>query len=261
MTIETLLLEKPSEHVLQVSLNRPDSANAINTAMMHDLYELWHELTLASDAIRCIIITGAGKHFCAGADYKQRQDLNADEWQQQHKLLEKAVSAMHDCPIPIIAAVNGAAIGGGFELCLHSDLALATRSAKFALPEVKLGIMPGMGASHLLPNMVGLRRAKQLMLTGESLTAKQALEWQLINQVTTAKELLPAAIELAQTIANHAPIAVQQAKKSINHGSSEPFHSAYALEIEAYNVTVQSQDRIEGFNALHDKRPANFKGQ
>lgn len=261
MNPQTLLLDKPDDHILQVTLDRPNSANAINFAMMQDLYELWHELSLASDAIRCIILTGSGKHFCAGADIKERTSLDGNTWQQQHRMLEKAVMAMHDCPIPIIAAVNGSAFGGGLELVLLCDIALATRSAKFAQPEVKLGLTPGMLATQHLALSVGIHRAKQLIYTGDAFSAKQAFEWGLVNQVTTAKDLLPTAISLANQIAHNAPIAIQQCKKAVNHSIGQATKTHYEFEIEAYLTALSSEDREEGMLAYSEKRPAHFKGQ
>ncbi len=262
MSTETLELHKPCEHVLQVTLNRPKVYNAINDVMMHDLYELWHELSQDNDGIRCVVLTGSGtKAFCAGADLKQRNNITMDEWREQHAILEKAAVAMYQCPIPIISAVNGAAFGGGLELVLLSDIAYACRAATFGQSEVKLGLIPGMMGTQLLSQAVGWRRAKKLLLTGETFTAKQACEWGLIEQVTTAKALVETALETANQIASNGPLAVQAAKRAMHKGLGNPLIDAYLTEIAEYNKVLKTSDLQEGIAAFNEKRAAEFFGE
>ncbi len=262
MNPETLELHKPCEHVLQVTLKRPKSYNAINSVMMHDLYELWHEISQENDGIRCVVLTGSGtKAFCAGADLKERNNLSRDVWREQHSFLEKAAITMLKCPIPIISAVNGAAFGGGLELVLLSDFAYACRAATFGQSETKLGLMPGMMGTQLLQRAVGLRRAKQLMFTGETFTAKQASEWGLINEVTTAKALLETAIETANRIAANAPIAVRYCKKAVLASLEQGPIDGYHTEIEAYNRLLNTHDLEEGISAFNEKRSPEFTGE
>ncbi|MEM7018202.1 MAG: enoyl-CoA hydratase-related protein [Pseudomonadota bacterium] len=259
---ETLSLEEPAEHVLTVRLNRPDVANALNTQMGADLKEVWQSLYVDPLQARCVIITGAGeKIFCAGGDLKQRNNMTDEEWQQQHALFEQMMMAMMDCPVPIIAAVNGAAFGGGCEFVLGADFAYAAEHARFALTEVTLGIMPGSMGTQNLSRAVGLRRAKEITLTGAPFNAEEALEWGLVNKVCTAENLMDEALETASRIARNAPISTRQAKKSINMSTQLDYHSGFMYEIEAYNRMVTTEDRLEGVRAFNEKRPANFKGR
>src|SRR5579871_1783384 len=148
---ETLLLERQDEHVLMVTLNRPERRNALDTQMGLDLLDLFSGLYADQQGIRCIVLTGAGKAFCAGGDLKQRNDMTDASWRHQHAIFEQKTFAMMDCPIPILAAVNGAAYGGGFEMALSADFIYAAHSARFALTETSLGIMPGTAGTQNLP--------------------------------------------------------------------------------------------------------------
>jgi enoyl-CoA hydratase/carnithine racemase len=166
-----------------------------------------------------------------------------------------------DLPLPVIAAVNGHAYGGGLELALCCDFIYASTSARFALPEVTLGIMPGMGGTQNLPRAIGERRAKELIMTGQAFNAQQALEWGLLNQAIAPEQLLAQALSTAQTLARNAPLSVRQVKKSIRYGGQMELRTAYRFEIEAYNQLVDTEDRREGVLAFNEKRPPRFKGQ
>jgi enoyl-CoA hydratase/carnithine racemase len=175
---ETLALHSPAEHVLQVTLNRPHAANAMNTQMGLDMLAVFDGLCADPASYRCVILTGAGgRVFCAGGDLKQRNGMTDAEWQAQHLIFERQVRAMLACPIPMIAAVNGAAFAGGLEMVLCCDFAYAAEHARFALTEVTLGIMPGAGGTQTLPRAVGIRRAKEILLTGRPFSAAQAFDW------------------------------------------------------------------------------------
>ena len=157
---ETILLARPAPDILQVTLNRPDVANAMNTQMGLDLLDVFTELAADPDHCRAVVLTGAGqKAFCAGGDLKQRNGMTDAQWQAQHLIFERKVRALIDCPMPVIAAVNGVAYGGGCEIALACDFIYAARHVRFALPEVTLGIMPGAGGTQNLPRAVGERRA------------------------------------------------------------------------------------------------------
>ncbi|MDX1432950.1 MAG: enoyl-CoA hydratase-related protein [Gammaproteobacteria bacterium] len=259
---ETLSLERVDEHVLVVTLDRPAAANAMNTRMGEELLELWGSLYVDQESLRCIVLTGAGERaFCAGGDLKERDGMSDADWQRQHALFERAVMAMADCPVPILAAVNGAAYGGGCELALAADFAYAAERARFALTEVTLGIMPGAMGTQNLPRAVGVRRAKEIILTGAPFGAAQACEWGLVNRVSANASLLDEALETAGRIAANAPVAVRQAKKSIGMALDLDRRSGYAFEIEAYNRMVGTEDRLEGVRAFNEKRRPVFKGR
>jgi enoyl-CoA hydratase/carnithine racemase len=156
---ETLSIETPRPHVLQVTLNRPAVRNAINTQMGRDLLALWSGLIVDPGDVRAVVLTGAGSVFCAGGDLKERNGMSEADWRAQHEIFERGYWALLDCPVPVIAAVNGHAYGGGCEMLLACDFAYAVPAARFALTEVTLGIMPGAGGTQLLPRAVGERRA------------------------------------------------------------------------------------------------------
>ncbi len=259
---ETLELKQISQHILLVTLNRPEVANAHNTQMGLDLRDLWRGLYVNQEGLRCVIVTGAGdKAFSAGGDLKERHGMSDEQWHQQHHIFEHAVMAMTDCPVPIIAAVNGAAYGGGCEFAMAADFIYAARRARFALTEVTLGIMPGaMGTQHM-PRAVGVRRAKEIILTGAPFSAEQALEWGLVNKLCENDNLMDDALATAERIADNAPISIRQAKKSISIALEVDLKSGYAFEIEAYNRMVGTEDRLEGIRAFNEKRRPEFKGR
>lgn len=261
-TYETLELERVSEHVLVVTLNRPRVANALNTQMGLDLRDLWTGLYVDQGELRCAVITGAGERaFSSGGDLKERDGMTDAQWRRQHHIFEQAALSMTDCPVPIIAAVNGAAFGGGCELALAADFIYAARRARFALTEVTLGIMPGAMGTQQLPRAVGVRRAKEIILTGSPFSAEQAFEWGLVNKVCDDDRLREEALETAARIAANAPISTRQAKKSVSVATQVDLRNGYAFEIEAYNRMVGTEDRLEGIRAFNEKRPPVFKGR
>ena len=259
---ETLTLETVDEHVLVVTLDRPDVRNALNTQMGFDLRDLWTELYRDSGSARCIVLTGRGdKAFCAGGDLKERHGMSDDDWRRQHALFEQMVRAQMDCPVPILAAVNGAAFAGGLEIMLGCDFAYAAPHARFALTEVTLGIIPGAAGTQTLPRAIGLRRAKEVVLTGRPFGAEDALAWGVVNRICGEGKLLDEALETARAIAGNAPISVRQAKKSMNASIQMDLKNGYDFEIEAYNRTVGTEDRIEGIRAFNEKRKPVYKGR
>ena len=259
---ETLLISEPREHTLLVTLNRPKSGNAMNTQMGADLLDAFDSVNADPSKYRCIVLTGSGERiFCAGGDLKERNGMTDQQWQSQHLLFERAIRALVACPLPVIAAVNGAAFAGGMEISLCCDFIYAAEHARFALTEVTLGIMPGAGGTQNLPRAVGARRAKEILLTGAPFTAAQALEWGMINRLCAPGDLLAEALETAATIAGNAPISTRQIKQSVNFGLNMDLHSAMMFEIEAYNRMVPTEDRREGVLAYNEKRKANFKGR
>lgn len=257
----TLALSEPRAHVTQITLNRPEVANAFNTQMARDLVDCFEQLSLTHNASRAIILTGAGtRAFCAGGDLKERLDMEDQAWFAQHLIYERMARAVLSCPIPIIAAVNGAAFGGGCELVAASDFAYAVPGAKLALTEVTLGIIPGAGGTQTLPRAIGERRAKELVLTGRIFTAAEALSWGLINEIHPAEKLLSAVQDTAERIAANAPIATRQAKAAISKATNLSLADGLSFEIEAYNRTVPTEDRREGVRAFNENRPPKFRG-
>jgi enoyl-CoA hydratase len=258
----TLSIESVDAHVSIVRLNRPDASNALNTQMGRDLVRCFEDVALDPGKLRCIVLTGTGdKAFCAGGDLKERRGMTDEAWTRQHVIFERMVRALIDCPVPIIGAVNGAAYGGGCEIAGACDFLYAADSARFALTEVTLGIMPGGGGTQTLPRAVGERRAKELILTGKPFTAVQARDWGLVNEVFPLSDLLREALTTAARIARNAPISTRQAKLAIHRGLQLSLRDGLALEIEAYNRMVPTEDRREGVLAFNEKRPPNFKGR
>lgn len=261
-TFDTLVLEEPADHVRLVRMARPDFSNALNTQMGRDLVRCFEDVALDPGELRCIVLTGAGeKAFCAGGDLKERRGMTDEAWTRQHVIFERMVRALLDCPVPVIGAVNGAAYGGGCEIAAACDFLYAAETARFALTEVTLGIMPGAGGTQTLPRAMGERRAKELILTGRPFSAADAAEWGLVNAVVPAAGLLEAALATASRIARNAPISVRQAKQSIGRGAQMSLRDALSFEIEAYNRMVPTEDRHEGVLAFNEKRPPSFKGR
>ena len=257
MNYSTLNLEKHGEHVLVARLDRPEVLNALNSQMGRELLELWTRLGAEPGATRCVVLTGSGERaFCAGADLKERDGMSPSDWRAQHELFERGFMALMDFPLPVIAALNGHAFGGGLEIALCCDFLYAAGGARFALPEVRLGIMPGGGGTQNLARAAGERRAKELILSGRQFSADEGVSWGLFNRIGTLAD----ALETAQKIAENAPLSVRQAKKSIHYGLQADLLTGYRFEIEAYNRLVDTDDRREGVRAFNEKRKPVFKG-
>lgn len=259
---ETLRLATPRPHVLLVTMARPEAANAMNTQLSRDMIDVFEALSMDAGDVRCIVLTGAGERaFCAGGDLKERNGMTNAAWARQHLVFERMVRALIDCPTPLIGAVNGAAYGGGCEIAATADFLYAADTARFAMTETSLGIIPGAGGTQTLARAMGERRAKELMMTGRMFTAAEALDWGLLNAVYPQSELLDAALDTAERIAANAPIAVRQVKQAIHRGLSMALADGLAFEIEAYNRTVPTEDRREGVLAFNEKRKARFTGR
>jgi len=233
----------------------------MNTALGEDLLACFEGLARDPDA-RAVVLTGAGeKAFCAGADLKERDGMTDEAWRAQHVVFEQAAARILRCPIPVIAAVEGAALGGGFELALLADFIVAGATAVFGMPETTLGIFPGAGGTQLLPRVVGAPLAKELIFTGRRLAAEEARAAGLVNHVVPTGQARAKATEIAATIADNGPVAVRQAKKAIAYGTETDLETAMVLAIEAYNATVVTEDRLEGVRAFNEKRRPRFKGK
>ena len=259
---ETINVSRHDQHILLVTLNRPEVSNALNTRMGLDLMEVFEALAIDLEGVRAVVITGSGdKAFCAGGDLKERNGMSDADWQAQHVIFERMARALMACPIPLMAAVNGAAYGGGCEIAAASDFVYAASHARFALTEVTLGIMPGTGGTQNLTRAVGERRAKELILSGLPFSAAEAEAWGLVNRVVEPAGLLEATMAIARRIAGNGPIAVRQAKQAIHRGLQMSVSDGMAFEIEAYNRLVPTADRREGVLAFNEKRKPVFRGE
>ena len=261
MGYQTLRVEIGADRVGIVTMHRPEVRNAMNTQMMTELRDCFANFYVDQDAAQCLILTGAEGAFCSGGDLRERKGMTDAAWRRQHAIVEQMVRAIHDCPIPIIAAVNGPAYAGGMEVALASDFLYAAQSARFALTEVTLGILPGACGTQNLPRAVGPRRAKELILTGAPFSAEQAYDWGMVNKVCPDDALMSEVMVTARRIADNAPISVRQAKKAIDRAADLDRTTGYAFEIEAYNRTVGTEDRQEGINAFNEKRKPRYKGR
>ena len=259
---DTVALSEPAQGLLQVTLDRPNVANAMNTQMGLDLLDVFTDLLARPDAYRAVVVTGAGERaFCAGGDLKERQGMSDETWQAQHLIFERMIRAVLEAPMPVIAAVNGAAYAGGCEISLGCDFIYAARTARFALTEVTIGIMPGAGGTQTLPRAVGLRRAKEILLTGRPFTAEQAYEWGMVNRLCEPGSVVQDAVETATAIAGNAPISIRQAKRSMHYGVNMSLADGMLFEIEAYNRMVPTDDRREGIASFNEKRKPVFRGR
>jgi enoyl-CoA hydratase len=260
MNHQTLLVEPRGEHILLVTLNRPQVLNALNTQMGKDQIDLWTRLTAEPGATRCVVLTGAGdRAFCAGADLKERDGMSVEVWRVQHEIFERAFVALMELPLPVIAAVNGAAFGGGMEMALCCDFIYAARSAKMALSETRLGLMPGGAGTQNMARAAGERRAKELVMTAGAFDAQQGYDWGIVNRV--CDDVVDEALSTAGKISENAPLAVRQAKKSVHYGLQMDLLTGYRFEIEAYNRLVDTDDRREGVRAFNEKRKPRFQGK
>lgn len=259
---ETLQLEEPRPGILLVRFNRPEVRNAISTQMGRDVLAVFSGLVADPGHWRCVVLTGAGdRAFCAGVDLKERRGMSDDAWHRQHRLFEQMMLSLLDCPLPIIAAVNGAAYAGGCEFALLCDFAYAVPSARFALTEVTIGIMPGGGGTQTLQRRIGYGRAAEVILTGRPFGAEDAREWGLVNRLCEPDALIPEALDTAEAIARNAPLSVRQAKRSMLLGANMDLRTGMFFEIDAYNQLVHTEDRREGINAFNEKRRPVYRGR
>tara|TARA_B100000427_G_scaffold64025_1_gene50675 strand:- start:972 stop:1766 length:795 start_codon:yes stop_codon:yes gene_type:complete len=261
MDYETFTLERVDDHILVVMMDRPEVRNAKNTQMGLEQKEIFEALYRDTEEVRVVILTGRGdKAFCAGGDLKERNGMTNHQWQVQHRIFEQAVIATRMCPVPIIAAVNGAAFAGGLETVLTCDFAYAATHARFALTEVTIGIMPGAMGTQNLPHAVGERRAKEIILTGRPFSAEEALDWGVVNKLCEPEKLMEETIETAKKIASNAPLSIRAAKRSLGVATQVDRMSGFQFELQAYNRLVGTEDRLEGVRAFNEKRSPVFKG-
>jgi methylglutaconyl-CoA hydratase len=244
------------------TIDRADRANALSRPTLLAFGKLAREAT-QNPSIRAIVITGAGdKAFCAGADLKERQGMSDNDVRVQVGLYRTELGPLDRSPKPVVAAINGAALGGGLELALCCDLSVAAAHAQLGLPETSLGIIPGAGGTQRLPRIVGEARAKEMILLARRLTADEALAWGLVNRVTPAgKSVVEDALEWIRPIAEGAPIAQGAALEAIDRSFDATLELGMELERVSYDRTIVSEDRREALAAFAEKRKPRFQGR
>jgi enoyl-CoA hydratase len=258
---KNIIFEKKDGHIALITINRPKVLNAINKETMQELMSCV-EILKNSDDIRVVVITGAGdKAFVAGADISQFPKMNENEAIEFATYGQSVFSKLEELKQPVIAAVNGYALGGGCELVLACDFIYASENAKLGQPEVSLGILPGYGGTQRLSRLVGKAMAKELIYSGKVISAQEALRIRLVNKVFAQKDLLLETIKTANLIASKAPIAVAESKKAIEQGYDILLKEALAVECQGFSKTFGTQDQKEGAKAFLEKRKPHFIGK
>lgn len=260
MKYETIKLTRQG-HIAIIAFNRPQAMNALSTQTAKDLLAALEELELDDDVFAAVLTAEGDKAFCAGADLKERKTMSHDEMKKQRALFVKTFTAVAEFPKPLVAAINGFALGGGCEFALCCDFIIASEKASFGLPEVGLAIIPGGGGTQLLPRVIGRNKAKELIFTGRRISAQEAYSLGLVNHVAAPEKLMEKTMEIMQEITKNGPIALRQAKRSINLGVELELNTALALEAECYNVCLTTEDRDEGLLAFNEKRKPVYRGR
>ena len=257
---KTLIYEK-KDNIGVLTVNRPEKLNALSNELIGELEKLLDEVE-NDEMLRVLVITGAGeKAFVAGADIQELVDRDALIGRRVSRTRQETFSRIENLPIPVIAAVNGYALGGGLEIALACNIRICSEQAQFGAPEVKLGIIPGDGGTQRLPRLVGLGRAMEMILTGDFIDAQEAYRIGLANQVVPHDELMEKTMELAQKIAKRPPLAVRYAKEAVNRSQEGDTASGYALESYLHALTCTTEDKKEGVQAFLEKRKGTFKGK
>jgi enoyl-CoA hydratase/carnithine racemase len=244
-----------------LTMNRPEAANALSRAMVAKLRAELAALTAVPELTAVVLAGIEGKAFCAGADLKERLTMSLDETRGFLDDLGALVNAIADFHRPVIAALSGAALGGGLEIALACDLRIADASASMGLAEVRLGIIPGAGGTQRLSRLCGIAAAKELVLTGKRIDANRALALGLVSTVVPTGELRQAVAALTGELSSAGPLALEQAKRAVNQGFDLPIAQGLAVERQCYEVVLASEDRNEGLNAFAEKRPPRFSGK
>ncbi len=255
---DLLLIERPSNDIVVIKLNRPEVRNALNLEIRVQLAAAI--MRYAADAdIRCLIVTGSDEAFASGADLSEMVEASAADIRARNA--QQYWRAISDCPKPLIAAVEGYALGGGLELALCADIVVAGEGARLGLPEVKVGILPGGGGTQRLARLVGSKRAMLLLMTGRMFSAAEALTMGVISEVAPTGQALPRAIDIARDIASLPPIAIKAIKKVVKAGLDLALDEALKLEQQAYEALYDTADQKEGMRAFLAKRKPTFEGK
>lgn len=261
MTDFETILFNIEEGIATITINRPKVLNALNDSVLADLTRCFRDIR-RHEEVRAVIITGSGdKAFIAGADIAVMEGMTALQARHFCEAGHRCMRAIEMCHVPVVAAVNGFALGGGLELALSCDFIYAATTAKMGLPEVNLGIFPGFGGTQRLPRLIGKNRAKELIYTARMLSAEEAYAWGLVNNVVEPAELLNTVKVLLKTILKKGPVAIQLAKRVINEGTDLPLASGLALEENTFPMIFGTEDKTEGVKAFLGKREAKFTGK
>ncbi|CVK20234.1 short-chain-enoyl-CoA hydratase [Sporomusa sphaeroides] len=261
MTTYNNVLYQTDNGIGMITLNRPKALNALNSELLTELNGLLDEIA-QDDSVKVVIITGSGdKAFVAGADIAEMQNISPLEGRAFGKFGQAIFNKLENIPQPVIAAVNGFALGGGCELAMACDIRIASDKAKFGQPEVGLGIVPGFGGTQRLPRLIGKGRAKELLYTADMINAEEAYRIGLVNRIVAAEELLSTAKELAEKIMARAQAAVQLCKAAVNTGMDTDLESGIAYEAEVFGLCFASADQKEGMSAFIGKRKPNFSNK
>ncbi len=260
MNFENILFEK-KDSIAYITINRPKVLNALNSATMGELRTIFTQLKDERD-VRIVILTGSGeKSFVAGADIGELQKNNPIKAKEYTHRGQAVLDLIENLGKPVIACINGFALGGGCELAMACTMRLATENAKLGQPEVKLGIIPGYGGTQRLPRLVGKGTAAQLLLTGEMISAQEAHRIGLVNEVVPPGQLISRAETIAQAIIKNAPLAIQYCLEAVNHGMEMTLQEGLYLEATLFAVCCATEDKKEGTTAFLEKRSANFAGK
>ncbi len=260
MAYKYLLLEK-EDGIGILYINRPEAMNALNTGVLEEIIQAVGEIS-RDDEIQVLIITGAGdKSFVAGADIKEMHGLTAVEGREFGYIGQAAFRAIEKLEKPVIAAVNGFALGGGCELAMAADIRLASDKARFGQPEVGLGITPGFGGTQRLPRLVGEGRAMELILTANNINAEEAYRIGLVNHIYPVADLLDEARKMARKIMSNAPLAVKYSKSAINKGLQTDIDTGMAIEADLFGICFSTEDQKAGMGAFLNKEKASFKAR
>mgnify|MGYP000666249716 CR=1 FL=1 len=258
---EELILKERDGQIVVLTLNRPEVMNSLNFPLLLALKDQVEEIHFDNET-RVVIITGAGdRAFCAGADLKERATMSETEVKKFIFTIRNLFTFIENMNKPVIAAVNGIALGGGTELALACDIRIASTKASMGLTETRLAIIPGAGGTQRLPRLIGRGKAKELIFTGRRVDAKEALEIGLVNKICEPEDLIGEAKKMAEMICETGPIAIQQAKYAINHGIETDINTGLAIESNAYWITIPTEDRLEGLRAFKEKRKPVYKGK
>lgn len=255
------VLKEVKDEICYITINREEVLNTLDYETLANLKEAVAETHL-DESVKVVVFTGAGeKAFSAGADLKERRKLNHQQVKRNVKLISDVFDDIASLPQVTIACINGYTFGGGFELMLACDLAIASDNSKFGLTEASWGIIPGAGGTQRLPRAIGLMKAKELILTARRFDVEEALELGLILKVVKQEELSSACKQLADEVTKNAPLSLRQAKFAMNYGVEVDLQTGLKIEQEAYRATIDTEDRIEALEAFKEKRPPQFKGK
>jgi enoyl-CoA hydratase/carnithine racemase len=256
-----IVLYKVHDGIATVTLNRPEVMHALNRDLVQALAQCMETIRF-DPGIRVTVVTGAGaKAFCAGADLKERAVLTPEQVAAFLLSLRRLLNAIAQLPVPVIAAINGVALGGGLELALAADIRLAAESAVMGLTETRLAIIPGGGGTQRLPRLIGRGKAKELIFTGRRIQAVEALSVGLVNHVFPGDRLPDETLKMASEIAQAGPTAVRQAKFAIDAGLESDLQTGLSIETQAYQACMPTEDRLEGLAAFREKRKPVYKGR